>query len=151
MEAINVAKYILNMANNEGDLITNLRLQKLLYYAQAWYLVNFDRPLFDDTIKAWTFGPVVGSVYYIYKKFRHTPIDYKNKEDIGKLFSEQDKEFLAEFYGVYSNYSAHDLLNMSHNDAPWIEASATTSQVIDIDRMKEFYTKKYEELVGKEN
>jgi uncharacterized phage-associated protein len=52
VKAIDVAKYFLNWANNKGDLITNLKMQKLLYYAQAWYLVNFKKPLFSDPIEA---------------------------------------------------------------------------------------------------
>lgn len=149
MEAIDVAKYFLNRANNEGDLITNLKLQKLLYFTQAWYLVNFDQPLFDEEIKAWQWGPVVESVYHQFKKFRHTPIIYKNKEKIEEKFSEDDIGFLNEFYVVFINYSANDLLQMSHNDLPWQEAVKSSSQTISIKRLKEYYTEKYEKLVAK--
>jgi len=150
MEAIDIAIYFLYKANIEGDLITNLKLQKLLYYAQAWYLVNFNRPLFNDEIKAWRFGPVIESVYHKFKNFRHTAIIYRSKEEIKKKFTTTDLNFLNEFYDIYINYSAHDLLQMSHNEAPWIEAYESTSQIINIERMKEFYTQKYEELIGEE-
>jgi len=149
MKAIDVAKYFLNRANNEGDLITNLKLQKLLYFAQAWYLVNFDQTLFNDEIKAWQWGPVIESVYHQFKKFRHTPIIYKNKEKIEEKFSKPDLEFLGEFYGIFINYSAHDLLQMSHNDIPWQEAYKSSSQTVSIESLKEFYMKKYEKLVAK--
>ena len=148
MKAMDVAKYFLHKANIGGDLITNLRLQKLLYYAQAWYLVNFDRPLFSDEIKAWRFGPVIESVYHKFKKFRHTAIIYKSNGEIEKIFSTTDLDFLNEFYNIYIDYSANALLQMSHNEAPWKEAYESPSQIITIARMKEFYTQKYEELIG---
>jgi len=72
-EAINtvtaqdVTDLMLYWANRDGDLISNLKLQKLLYYAQAWHLVNFDVPLFGDSIEAWDFGPVIPNVYRQYK------------------------------------------------------------------------------------
>ena len=52
-----------------GDLMTNLRLQKLLYFAQGWHLARFGRPLFDASIEAWPYGPVVPEVYRAYKEY----------------------------------------------------------------------------------
>ena len=150
MRAIDVAKYFLYKANQEGDLITNLKMQKLLYYAQAWYLVNFGKPLFDDHILAWNLGPVVKSVYNEYKEFRHTPIMFE--EDFGeniKQFDKDDLRFLDDFYDQFSCYSAHDLVNMSHSEDPWKKAYKTASQIIDLKLMKDFYTKLYEKNIKK--
>jgi len=150
MKAIDVTKYFLYKVNQEGDLITNLKMQKLLYYAQAWYLVNFSKPLFDDQILAWNLGPVVKSVYDEYKEFRHTPII--SEEDFGeniKQFDKDDLRFLDDFYDQFSSYSAHDLVNISHNEAPWKKAYKTVSQIIDLELMKDFYTKLYEKNIKK--
>ncbi|MCL5771311.1 MAG: DUF4065 domain-containing protein [Actinobacteria bacterium] len=145
MKAIDVAKYFLYKANQEGDLITNLKMQKLLYYAQAWYLVNFGKTLFDDQILAWSLGPVIKSVYDEFKEFRHTPIIFEdNFGQIIKQFNKEDLNFLDEFYDQFNSYSAHDLVNMSHNEDPWKKAYKTFSQVIKPEAMKEFYTKLYE-------
>ena len=150
MKALDVTKYFLYKVNQEGDLITNLKMQKLLYYAQAWYLVNFDKPLFDDQILAWNFGPVVKSVYDVYKEFRHTPIIFEEDfEENIKQFNKYDLRFLDEFYDQFSCYSAHDLINLSHNEAPWKKAHKTASQAIDIGSMKDFYTKLYEKNIKK--
>ncbi len=63
-----VAKWFINRTNREaGDVITHLKLQKLVYYAQAWYLANFNRPLFDEDMQAWTHGPVVPSLWKEYR------------------------------------------------------------------------------------
>lgn len=150
MKAIDVTKYFLYKENQEGDLITNLKMQKLLYYAQAWYLVNFDKPLFDDQILAWDYGPVVKSVYDEYKEFRHTPIIFEEDfEENIKQFNKDDSRFLDEFYDQFSGYSANDLVNLSHNEAPWKKAHKTASQIIDIGSMKDFYTKMYEKNIKK--
>ena len=144
MEAKMVAKYFLNRANHEGDLITNLKMQKLLYYAQAWYLVNFkDKELFEDVIEAWDFGPVIPSVYHQFKEFRHTPIDYDVSDSSIKNIKDEDKEYLEEFYNKFINYSACDLVNMSHNEDPWKEAFNSPSNVIVANKMREYYTNLY--------
>jgi len=151
MRAIDVAKYFLYKANLEGDLITNLKMQKLLYYAQAWYLVNFGKTLFDDKILAWDLGPVVKSVYDEYREFRHTSIIYEDEtgEILKKFTNKEDISFLNEFYDQFIGFSAHDLVDMSHNEKPWKKANKTFSQIIDPEDMKIYYTELYKKNNGK--
>jgi uncharacterized phage-associated protein len=52
-----VAQAFLAFCNEYGDTLTNLKLQKLLYYAQGWYLAMHDEPLFDEPLEAWTLQP----------------------------------------------------------------------------------------------
>ena len=145
VEAQDVANLMLYWANRDGDLISNLKLHKLLYYAQAWYLVNFEMPLFDDSIEAWDFGPVIPDVYHEYKRFGCNPIRYRDKAGKEKKqFSEEQLEFLVELYDVYIGIPAHTLVSISHNEKPWIEGYERASKIIDVDRMKEYYTEKYE-------
>ena len=60
-----IAKYFLAQADEEiGDLISNLKLQKLVYYAQGFYLALHDEALFPEDIEAWTHGPVVPVLYH---------------------------------------------------------------------------------------
>ena len=68
-----VAKFFIGLANeqannDQGDLMTNLRLQKLLYFAQGWYLSRYGKPLFQDEIEARKYGPVVPKIYETYRK-----------------------------------------------------------------------------------
>ena len=59
-----IADWILSQLNsNSGDTISPLKLQKLLYYCQAWHYTIFNEVLFDERIEAWTHGPVVPSQY----------------------------------------------------------------------------------------
>lgn len=69
--ANDVAKWFLSRVDRDsGDSITHLKLQKLVYYAQAWNLAHFGEPLFDEELKAWTHGPVAPSVWHEYKDSR---------------------------------------------------------------------------------
>jgi len=146
VSALDVTKLIIYLANKYGDLITNLKLQKLLYYVQAWYLVNFDkRPLFYEEIEAWDFGPVVGEVYHKFKEFKHSPITLNIKEDvITKKFNKDSIDFIDYIYGKYIGFSAYDLVNMTHNETPYTDACKNDLKIIDRDKMFKYFLELYE-------
>lgn len=72
--ATKIADYLLAECRERGELLTNLKLQKLLYYADAWNLALRDRPLFEEKFKAWVHGPVLTSQYHRFKDYRWKPI-----------------------------------------------------------------------------
>lgn len=71
VQAIEVARFFINIANTipTDDLMTNMRVNKLLYFAQGECLRQLGKPLFDEDMEAWDYGPVVPSVYRTYKEF----------------------------------------------------------------------------------
>lgn len=71
--AIDIARYIINKCTSDDHPISNLQLQKILYYVQKAFL-DEDMALFEDDFEAWQFGPVVPAVYYQYCGFGATPI-----------------------------------------------------------------------------
>lgn len=77
-KALDIAKKLIKLADydtaNGGDNLTNLRLQKLLYYEQGYHLAQFGTPLFDEQIEAWMYGPVVPSVYEHYHSNGSKPL-----------------------------------------------------------------------------
>ena len=73
-KAIDIAKYIVNKCTQDLKPISNLQLQKILYYIQKAFLVEFGSPAFNDRIEAWQFGPVVPVVYSRYCGFGAAPI-----------------------------------------------------------------------------
>ena len=82
-----VAKYFIYLANKDKKVITNKKLQKLVYYSQAWSLVMNDKKLFKDPIEAWVHGPAVRSLYVQYKNFGFSPIQEEvDEKTIKKLF-----------------------------------------------------------------
>lgn len=141
--ARNVADLFLSWANRDGDLITNLKMQKLLYYAQAWYLVNFkDKSLFNDVIEAWEFGPVVPVAYHYFKKHGYKPIPYVGNGNERKPFTPIQLDYLKEFYGEFIGFSAHELVNMAHNEDPWKDTfkEGEMHKVISNDLMRSYYS-----------
>lgn len=124
--ALNVAKYFLSMASEDsGDTISNLKLQKLLYYAQGYHLAFFDKPLFGEPIKAWQHGPVVPEIYLHFKEYGNGAIP-KQKANLAGLTKKQLK-FLEEIYRVIGQYSAWKLRDMTHSEPPWKEAHGIIS------------------------
>jgi len=140
VSAIDVAKLFLCWANNDGDLITNLKIQKLLYYAQAWHLVYFRKPLFIENVEAWDFGPVIHEAYNHFKKFGSRSIRYKETGEEKSGFNKNQLMFLKDLYDVFIKYAAHELVNMTHNEEPWRKAYKSTDKIISHDSMKSFYS-----------
>ena len=114
--------FILKIDREAGDNITHLKLQKLIYYAQAWYLAMFDKPLFNNKIEAWLHGPVCREVY---ERFRHrswSPIPVTSVVSVSSAIDDEIRAFLDEVWEVYGQYSATKLEKMTHEEVPWLEA-----------------------------
>ena len=120
-------------SNTENDL-TNLKLQKILYYAQAEYFQKFHSALFSDEIEAWEFGPVINDVYQWLKGCGAYPI---SSFDVGIDYSgitEEIIKFLDEIWEKYSKYSAFYLVDKTHDPSdPWDAAhNDRSSNFIDL-------------------
>jgi uncharacterized phage-associated protein len=136
MPAHDVAKYFVSLVDEEaGDSITNLKLQKLLYYAQGAHLALHDAPLFPERIEAWTHGPVVPDVYHRYKQHGSEPIPVE-QIDLN-AYNAQVREVLDEVNEVFGQFSALKLRAMTHNEPPWIKTPQ--GETIPLDLMKEFF------------
>lgn len=101
---------------NGGDAMTNLKLQKLLYYEQGYHLAAFGTPLFDSNIEAWMYGPVVPEVYEMYKDNGSTPLVF-NEEPIA--LTESEEEIFAQVYEAFREFSAIGLMNRTHTEPTW--------------------------------
>ncbi len=120
ISALSVAQYFLSFTDEEREeAFTHLKLQKLLYYAQGYFLATQKRPLFSETLQAWTHGPVVPEVYHIYKDYKNQPLPYTPcQEDFPELL----RDFLNSVLETHGIYSAAVLRTMTHQEEPWIEA-----------------------------
>lgn len=146
IKAQDVAEYILAFANETGESVTNLKLQKMLYYAQAWHLANFSRPLFDEDFEAWVHGPVLPSLYHQFKQSGYAPIvTGLREEDISTKFDDQTLNFLREVIRVYLPHGGYELELMTHKEDPWVQArrgcepDQYCSEVISKESMRAYY------------
>jgi uncharacterized phage-associated protein len=114
-----VAEYFLTLVNEKLDeRLSPLKLQKLLYYAQGFHLAIHNKPLFADRIEAWEHGPVVSTVYHIYKRWGARGIPIPKDVDYS-IFSNNEISLLKEVYDVFGQFSAWKLRNMTHAEPPW--------------------------------
>lgn len=118
-----IAQWFIWRSGDVGDPITNLKLQKLVYYAQAWRIALTGEPLFEGDFQAWVHGPVNKPLYQQYKRFRWNPID-DDMEAAPKL-SEDVVAHLEEVMVAYGGHSAWDLERLTHSEPPWIIARGT--------------------------
>ena len=119
-----------------------MKLQKLLYYAQAWTLATTDQPLFAEPIEAWDKGPVVRPVFANHKGKRR--INDWPRGDAARVTGEAGA-LVALVCSVYGALSGDELSEMTHSERPWLEArgdlpaGALSSTAIDTATMKAFY------------
>lgn len=134
--AENVANYFIYLSskivgdNKEREGITNLKLQKILYFAQAYFVAKVGKTLFKEKIEAWEYGPVVPVVYHEYKKNGNRPIVLEH--DISTI-DIADKKSLDIVWENFGGYSARRLVDMTHAHKPWKDASGeiTLKSLID--------------------
>lgn len=118
--AIDIAKKIICKTDVEhGDTISNLKLQKLLYFAQGFHLAAFGEALFCQDMIAWTYGPVVPEVYDVYKKYHKRAINTAGVTD-SVVLAPQEAALFDKVYLEYSRYSAVALMQMTHSAGPWL-------------------------------
>ena len=141
LSCFDIADYFIWIANETGSFVSNLKLQKLVYYAQAWHIALHGSPLFEEDFEAWVHGPVIPSLYQKYKSFGWQPI---NKDATPEL-PNQVVQFLDEVAGEYFACDAYELEQMTHAEDPWhwargdLAPDEPSNEVIKKDWMKEFY------------
>lgn len=137
-----VSDFLLFNSREKGEVLTNLKLQKLLYYSQAWFLALHDRPLFDEEFQAWVHGPVLPSQYFRFSDFRWKPIT----EDVMQpTLADEISDHLCEVLEVFGVETAVALEQMTHDEMPWKRARGDlpphepSKAIIHKDWMKAFY------------
>ena len=122
-KALDIAKKLIFKAQNDepngGERLTNLKLQKLLYYQQGFHLAFFGTPLFAEDVEAWMYGPVVPAVYDEYSAYGSSALP-EVKEPVS--LSEDEEELFNEVYDAYREFSAIGLMNRTHSERPWLDA-----------------------------
>ncbi|HDW8004502.1 TPA: SocA family protein [Bacillus cereus] len=120
-----VAQYFLSRSTPNTDYsITHLKLQKLVYYAQAWHLaLKEGKPLFEDRIEAWVHGPVCPEIYPVYKEYGYFEIPPAEcPQEFNSTENKEKREVLEMVWNNYGKYDGKFLEALTHQELPWIEA-----------------------------
>ncbi|BAK99691.1 hypothetical protein OBV_24930 [Oscillibacter valericigenes Sjm18-20] len=137
-----VAKFFL-----QKEKMTHKKLQKICYYAQAWFLANHGEPLTPDHFEAWVHGPVSPVLYAKYREWGWEPISIP--EDNQPYFENpRIADYLELVYKTYGKYSGDELETFTHNEEPWKKArngyspSDYCRNTISTVSMKDYYKKR---------
>ena len=141
MSVFDVAKYILE---KKGRMST-WKLQKLVYYSEAWSLVWDEKSLFDDDFEAWANGPVVRALFNAHKGRLFIEASDLKRGDAATLDPDA-RETIDAVARDYGDYSGRELSEIAHSERPWkdargdLSAGEPSSSVIDRDIMMDYYT-----------
>lgn len=150
-----VAKYVINYSIESNTKVSNLKLQKLLYYIQAAFLVEKHQKCFNEPIVAWEFGPVVEDIYREYKIWGRRPIDKKQdltsvlfldrntlkiKSKKLDLIDVHDQCIIKAVIDAYADVeNPFVLVKKTHNERPW--RSTQINSEIKCDVIRDYYSK----------
>lgn len=146
ISVFDVANYFLAKEDENvfSEPMTHLKLQKLVYYAQAFHLAEYGESLFPEAFEAWAHGPVSPTLYAAFKTYGYNPIPIKPKINLS-IFPNYIRETLDRVWEKFGHLTAKQLEHMTHQEYPWIEARGDTpygencTEEINEFTMKEYY------------
>jgi uncharacterized phage-associated protein len=151
-----IANFVLDTADAAGVGVSNLSINKVVYFLHAYFLVRLERPLVTAKIEAWNYGPVFRELYREFKAFGDRPIlsrasridpETGEREVCTYSFSIDERELLEKLAQKYVRFSAGNLVSMTHEaGGPWDqvwnhEKSANASMNISDEIIKHWYAK----------
>ena len=156
-----VANYFLDKGDKDGIEISPMKLIKLVYIAHGWFLALKDKPLLEDYVHAWDYGPVIPDLYHEFKEYGSKPIYTRaialKNDSVYKpnVSDKQDKRFLNSVWKAYKRFDALKLSAMTHVEgSPWHtvryklspEESNRKYPIIPDDEIKAYYKKLMDDI-----
>ena len=156
-KVLDVCRHVINYSNKYDYGISNLKLQKVLYFIQVYFLITKKdhTPCFDEKIEAWDFGPVVPEAYLEYKQYGSGDIPIiksfiiLDKDNVWNskrvkfedtAISDDDKSLIDKVVDKFADYSATELVSLTHRQSPWIDAyTPYQNNEITIESMMEYF------------
>ncbi|MDQ0999777.1 putative phage-associated protein [Neobacillus niacini] len=144
--ALDVARYMIhlnNRVNAPQTSLTNLKIQKLLYYAFGMHRVMTNgENLFNENVSAWKYGPVIKEVYDAFKKYGYSDIedDYWY-EDFN--LTPREINTIENTWDQLGQLPANVLVEMTHRETPWIEAWNNYNKEINPNIIEEYFRQNY--------
>ena len=152
-----VADYLILHAKRH---LTPLEINKLVYFSHGWNLGIYSKPLIDEVVEAWKYGPVIPSVYHAFKTYVDSKVDKTEyfgaegdeledwKKVLGGRFDSEEKDVMNQVIDVYRDYTGPQLISITHEKGtPWRQCYDKTKLYVEIPNIiiEEFFRKKLEE------
>ncbi len=144
LDAKGLANLMLDWAEEQGRAITPMKLQKLLYFCHADYVVQFNKGLVKQEFEAWNYGPVIPSIYKEFKSDHKQPIRGRasifdpvtaTRKIASCALPADEEENVRSLFDFYSRFSAEKLSDLSHaHNGPWRQARSLFSNGLNMDR-----------------
>lgn len=162
--ALDISLFVIDYCCKKNTPISNLQLQKILYYIQAAFLVNYDRECFSDEIVNWAYGPVVENVYQEFKQYGYENIScnasyikvFYNKIDNNINFKKiktedvildmEEKLLIEKVTDVYREKDPFYLVNRTHKEDPWLKSKR--NNIIEKEEIKKYFKKNPTRIFG---
>ena len=153
--AFSIAKYFIRKGIDDSRPVTNMKLQKLIYFSHGWHLAYTGEPLIDEFVEAWQYGPVVPSIYHSFKSLGNLPIDkpefieHVERTLNGELtrveLSAEDVAFLDDIWQSHKDFTGRELSSITHLEGtPWSRVFETHKEFkgtdIPNDLIKNYFT-----------
>lgn len=151
-----IANFVLDLSDSQGRSVTNLALQKIVYFCHVWSLIELRRPLIRHKFEAWEFGPVLPYLYREFKNYDRAPIvgrarqidptDGKHRV-VRYSFDSETESLLRKISAFYCRLRPSDLVELSHAEGgPWHSVwnhggNVNPGMKIDDAKIVEFYSK----------
>ena len=155
-DVCDICRYIINYSDKRDYGVSNLKLQKLLYFIQAVFIIDKGKQCFNDPIEAWDFGPVVPKAHREFKMYGCADIPpitsylVFDENDIWNIhrvkydesvIKHKDQETINKIVDMFSNYTATDLVRLTCNQIPWQDAyNNKIDNEITIDSLIHYFT-----------
>jgi uncharacterized phage-associated protein len=151
---LDIASYFIAKSYEDGreSIMTNMKVQKLLYYSQCLHLTLQDEPLFPEEIQAWRYGPVCPPAYHLFSQFEAEQLPIPTQADRPEILSQEQRDLLEEVWLYFGEYNAYYLSGMTHLEFPWkkarkgLPAQAASREPIQLSDMKLLGEQKLDEI-----
>jgi uncharacterized phage-associated protein len=151
LTADDITDYLLSKEiKMNGKGITNLDVQKILYFAQGWHLAITGERLFEEELRAWVHGPVVPEIYFRLAQYEKYPIPVTEvRGNPMRDLPEAVRAFLDQVWTKYSTFRTGKLVELTHEQAPWrnarggLEAQQKSEMPLSTADMMEFFRTRY--------
>ena len=138
-KANDIARYVIFYCHKHRYPISNLKLQKILYFIQAYFLVEANKPCFSDVIEAWDYCPIVPSVFEEYRIYGSLNIPCTDNGSEFRYIKSDDYDSLNRILAEVSKNTESQLKYITNNQSPWIDARKSVTKRITNKAIKDYF------------